>query len=149
MSGRPTRVLVVTDYTDAAPEVLEAMRARAALGPVQFRLLIPNPARAEAHLRHPQRHEKAEAAERVLHACLAAFEAAAGGPVTAAVSIRHDPYDAIEETLLDAPVDEFILAIASSGLSRALHHDLPHRLAHFALPIAVVPSLTAGQPAPY
>jgi hypothetical protein len=51
------------------------------------------------------------------------------------VSIRHDPYDAIEETLLDESIDEFIIAIAPHGLSRQLHLDLPH-----GLPISSCPS---------
>ena len=138
MSGRPTRVLVVTDHTDATPELLEAIRGRAEKGAAQFRILIPNPAHAEAHLRHPEHHEKAEAAERVLHDALPAFEAAAGGRVIGSVSIRHDPYDAVEELLLDEPVDEFLVALAPHGLSGALHLDLPHRLAHFGLPVTTV-----------
>ena len=140
MSDRPTRVLIVTDHTDATPELLAAIRTRAAQGPAQFRVLVPNPAHAEAHLRHPERHEKAEQAERVLHDSVAAFEQAAGSRVIGSVSIRNDPYDAVEETLLDEPIDELIVAIASHGLSRKLHLDLPHRLAHFGLPVTTVTS---------
>lgn len=138
MSDRPARVLVVSDHTEPTPELLEALRARAASSPAQFRILVPNPAHAESHLRHPERHERAEAAEHVLRAALPAFEAAAGGHVIGSVSIRNDPYDAVEETLLDEPVDEFIVALSPHGLSRALHLDLPHRLAHFGLPTVVV-----------
>lgn len=139
MSDRPTRVLVVTDHTEASSELLQAIRTRAAQGPAQFRILIPNPAHAEAHLRHPEHHDKAQQAERVLRASLPAFEVAAGGPVIGSVSIRNDPYDAVEETLLDEPIDEIIVAIAPHGLSRALHLDLTHRLGHFKLPITAVP----------
>jgi hypothetical protein len=59
-------------------------------------------------------------------------------PAIGSVSIRSDPYDAVEETLLDEPIDEFIVALAPHGLSRALHLDLPHRLAHFGLPVTTV-----------
>lgn len=138
MSDRPTRVLVVTDHSDATPELLQALRARAAQGAAQFRVLVPNPARAEAHLRHPERHEKAEAAEKVLHDSLPALREAAGSPVLGSVSIRHDPYDAIEETMRDEPIDEFIIAIAPHGLSKMLHQDLVHRLAGFGLPITSI-----------
>jgi hypothetical protein len=131
-------VLIVTDHTEASPALLEAIRRRAAEGPTQFRVLIPNPAHAEAHLRHPERHEKAEQAERVLHDSLPAFAEAAGGRVIGSVSIRNDPYDAVEETLLDEPVDEFIVALAPHGLGRTLHLDLPHRLTHFGLPVTTV-----------
>lgn len=142
MSDRPARVLVITDHTDATPELLAAIRSRAAQSPAQFRVLVPNPAHAEAHLLHPERHEKAEEAERVLHDSVAAFEEAAGGRVIGSVSIRNDPYDAVEETLLDEPIDELIVAIAPHGLSRKLHLDLPHRLAHFGLPVTTI---TAGE----
>ena len=138
MPDRPARVLVVTDHSDATPELLEAVRARAAQGPAQFHVLVPNPARAEAHLRHLERHEKAEAAEKVLHDALPAFRAAADAPVMGSVSIRHDPFDAIEETMRDEPIDEFIVGIVPHGLSRMLHQDLVHRLEHFGLPVTSV-----------
>lgn len=137
-SERPARVLVITDHSEATPEVLEAVRKRAAQGPAVFKILVPNPARAEAHVRHLERHEKAEAAEQVLHDALPAFRDAAGAPVLGSVSIRHDPFDAIEETLQDEPIDEFIVALVPHGLSRMLHQDLAHRLAHFGLPVTSV-----------
>jgi hypothetical protein len=139
---RPVRVLVVSDKTAATPELLAAMRDRATRGPVQFRLLVPNPAHAEAHLLHPERHDKAAEAERVLRRALPAFEEAAGGHIIGSVSIRHDPYDAIEETMLSEPVDEIILSLAPHEVSRWLHLDLPHRLAHLELPLTTVGTAT-------
>lgn len=138
MTTRPTRVLVVTDHADADLVVLAAIRERAQRPPVQFRVLVPNPARAEVHMLHPERHDLAAAAERVLQACLPSFETAAGGPVVGSVSIRHDPHDAVEAIMEGEPVDEFLVALTSHGLNRALHLDLPHRLAHFGLPVHVV-----------
>jgi hypothetical protein len=140
---RPTRVLVVTDHAQVDAAVLEAVRDRATRRPVQFGVLVPNPTRGEMHLLHPERHEHAEQAERVLRACLPGLEAAAGGPVSGSVSIRNDPYEAVEGVLADEPVDEFLVSLHCSGLTRALHLDLPRRLAHFGLPITVV-----DQPAP-
>jgi hypothetical protein len=139
---RPARVLVVSDKTAATPELLAAVRDRAARGPVQFRLLVPNPAHAEAHLLHPERHDKAAEAERVLRQALPAFEEAAGGHIIGSVSIRHDPYDAIEETMLSEPVDEIILSLAPHEVSRWLHLDLPHRLAHLELPLTTLGAAT-------
>jgi hypothetical protein len=140
---RPARVLVVTDHTAATPELLAAMRDRAAKGEVLFRLLVPNPAHSEMHLRHPERHDKAEQAERVLRQALPAFEGAAGGHVVGSVSIRHDPYDAIEELMFSEPIDEIILSVAPHEVSRWLHLDLPHRLSHLHLPVT-----TVGHPTP-
>jgi hypothetical protein len=143
-TARPTRVLVVTDSTAATPDLLAAIRARAADGPVQFRLLVPNPARAEAHLRHVERHDKAAEAEQELRKSVPALEEAAGAPVIGSVSIRHDPYDAIEELMFSEPVDEVILSVAPHELSRRLHLDLPHRLAHLHLPLTTVGGPRSG-----
>jgi hypothetical protein len=137
-SPRPTRVLVVSDHVETTPEQLQAMRERAAQGPVQFRLLVTNPAHAEAHLLHPERHDKAAEAESFLHAQHDSIEAAAGGRVIGSVSIRNDPYDAVEELLFNEPVDEIMLAVAPHAISRRLHQDLPHRLAHFGIPVVTV-----------
>jgi hypothetical protein len=135
---RPTRVLVVSDHVETTPEQLQAMRERAAQGPVQFRLLVTNPAHAEAHLLHPERHDKAAEAESFLHAQHDSIVAAAGGRVIGSVSIRNDPYDAVEELLFNEPVDEIMLAVAPHAISRRLHQDLPHRLAHFGIPVVTV-----------
>ncbi|MCW2777068.1 MAG: hypothetical protein JWN17_793 [Frankiales bacterium] len=138
MPDRPTRVLVITDHPEPQPALLAAIRERTGRPPVQFRVLVPNPAHAEVHLLHPERRDRADAAERLLRAHLAAFEEAAGGPVGGSVSVRNDPYDGVEAVMAGEPVDEFMVALSASGLSRALHLDLPHRLAHFGLPVHVV-----------
>ena len=62
----------------------------------------------------------------------------AGTRVIGSVSIRHDPMDAVEETLHNEPVDEIIVSVAPHGVARWLHQDLPHRLQHFGLPITSV-----------
>jgi hypothetical protein len=139
-SAQPARVLVVTDRTAATPALLDTIRGRVARGPAEFRVLVPNPARAEWSLAHPDRHAMVDEAERVLALALPLIEAAAGHAVQGVVSIRHDPMDAIEETLHDEPFDEIILAVAPHGVERWLHVDLPHRLAHLGLPVSAVTS---------
>jgi hypothetical protein len=134
----PTRILVVTDRIAATPALLDTIRGRAARGPAEFRVLVPNPARAERHAMHPERRDKVAEAERVLAAALPLVEEAAGHAVEGVVSIRHDPMDAIEETLHDEPCDEIILATAPHGVERWLHVDLPHRVAHLGLPVTTV-----------
>ena len=86
------------------------LRARAARGPIALRVLVPNPAPAEWHPAHPERHAKADGRERVLRESLPELREAAGVPVDGTVSTRHDPLDAIEELLQDEPVDELIVA---------------------------------------
>src|SRR3954447_19568575 len=99
MSLAPTRVLVVTDRIAAAPDLIKEVRAHAANGPLAVRLLVPNPAPAEWHPTHPERHAKATGAELFLREPLPARREPAGTAVDGFVSPRHDPMDAIEEQL--------------------------------------------------
>ena len=135
---RKARVLVVVDRAAATPALLAVIGQRRERGPARFRLVVPNPAAAELHLLHPQRHEKAEEAELELMLILPGIEEVAGGRVLASVSVRHDPMDAIEEILFSEPVDEIILSLPGHDRHRVLHQDLPHRLRHFGLPITVL-----------
>lgn len=134
----PTRVLVVTDRTAATPALLDTIRGRAARGPAVFRVLVPNPAPAEWHAAHPERHDKIADAQRELAVAIPLIEKAAGHAVEGIVSVRHDPMDVIEETLNAEPFDEIILATAPHTAERWLHVDLPHRVAHLGLPVTTV-----------
>jgi len=133
------RILVVSDRVEATPALLDSIRGRAARGPAEFHVLVPNPAPHEWHPTHPERHDKLVEAGKVLAAALPLIEEAAGSPVDGAVSIRHDPMDAIEEAMhAGAGVDEIILFTAPHRLERWLHVDLPHRVAHLGLPVTTV-----------
>jgi hypothetical protein len=136
---RETRVLVLMEHIGASPALLEAIRERAARGPTRFRIVVPNPARAELHLLHPERHDKAVQAEEVLHDAMPAIVEAAGAPVVGSVSVRHDLIDVVEEILFSEPVDEIVLSIVPHGMKAWLHQDLAHRLGHFHLPVTTVP----------
>jgi hypothetical protein len=138
LDERTVRVLVVTDYAEPSAQLLAAIRRRAAAGSVRFRVVVPNPARAELNLLHPDRHEKAHEAEEVLRAALPELESAASGTVIGSVSVLHDPMDAVEHTLLSEPIDEIMLAIAQHALARRIHQDLPHRLSHLGIPVTVI-----------
>jgi hypothetical protein len=144
MDTRTARILVVTDKAEPDPGLVQLMSHRASTGEVQFRVVVPNPARSELHLLHPERHDKAAEAEQVLRKALPELEIAAGAPVIGSVSVRNDPMDAIEEILFSEPIDEIILAITPHGFSARFHQDLPHRLTHFGIPVTVVPRDTAS-----
>src|ERR1700712_5219552 len=137
-SSRSQRVLVVTDAAEPSASLREAIRQRAESGDVQFRLIMLNPARAELHPLHPERHDKAAAAEVTLRSALSQLELAAHAPVIGSVSVRHDPMDAIEEILFAEPVDEIILDVPAHHFSSWLHQDLEHRLAHFHAPVSTI-----------
>ncbi len=136
---RTRRVLVVSDHTSPSDDLIAEMSRRATSQDVQFRLVVLNPARAEVHLLHPERHDKATEAERAMRAMLPELERAAGAPIIGSVSVRHDPMDAIEETMFAEPVDEILLALPEGHLATRLHQDLAHRLAHFGVPVSHVP----------
>jgi hypothetical protein len=139
-SSSTANVLVVAHRTAATPALLEAVRERAARGPARFHLLVPNPFIADWHPIHTDRHEHEhlQQAENVLALALPLFDKAAQGPVDGSVSIRHDPFDAIEDALREGEFDEIILSTLPRHVSRWLHLDLPHRVAHLGLPLTTV-----------
>src|SRR6478609_694706 len=97
--SRTHRVLVVTDTAEPTPSLRDAIRHRAENGDAQFRLVVLNPARAELHPLHPERHDRAAEAEATLRSALPQLELSAHAPVIGSVSVRHDPMDAIEEVI--------------------------------------------------
>jgi len=131
------RILIVAHRTAATPALLAAVRERAARGPARFHLLVPNPVEADWHPTHPQTHVTT-AGEHVLTLALPLIDEASGGHTEGSVSIRHDPMDAIEETLHDGDFDEIILSTLPHSVSRWLHVDLPRRVAHLGLPLTTV-----------
>jgi uncharacterized membrane-anchored protein len=131
------QVLVVAHQTADSPALLDAVRARAAQSPATFHLLVPNPS-AQAELTEHEREQHVAQAEQVLERVLPLFDQAAGTPAEGSVSIRHDPMDAIEETLRDGDFHEVIVSTLPHGISRWLHLDLPSRVAHLGLPVTTI-----------
>src|SRR4051794_7204721 len=139
-ANEPTRLLIVTDRPAVTPALLEAIRDRRDADALDVRILIPNPAPAEWHPTHPERHAKATAAQRVLDGALPRVREAAGVPVDGFVSTRHDPMDGIEELLHDRAVDELITATAPPPVESWLHVALPHRAAPLGGPVPAIES---------
>src|SRR3954468_17792429 len=92
-----TRVLLVTDRIAVSPELVTVLRDHASRGAISLRVLVPNPAPAEWHPTHPERHAKAAPADVVLRESLPELREAAGVPFAGRFPPRHDPLDAIEE----------------------------------------------------
>jgi hypothetical protein len=127
-----TRVLVLIDRAEAGPALLETVRQRAAAGSVEFRVLMPNPAAAEWHPLHPERHAATERIERELLGMLPAIQDAAGGAVRGRVSVRHEPMAAIEELLHEESFDEIVLAVTKHP------ERLARRVVRIGLPVTVI-----------
>ena len=136
-SSTTADVLVVAHKTAATPAFFDAIRERAVRGPVRFHLFVPNPHALgwrPSEMSHPDFTE----GEQVLALALPLIEEAVGAPADGSVSPRHDPMDAIEETLHEEDFDEIILSTLPHAVSRWLHLDLPHRVAHLGLPLTTV-----------
>ncbi len=131
------QILVVAHKTAATPTLLEAIRQRSAQSPARFHLLVPNPAQ-HAEVNDSERQQRHTEGEHVLALALPLIDEAAGGRVEGSVSVRHDPMDAIEETLLGGDFHEIILSTLPRGISRWLHVDLPRRVGHLGLPVTTV-----------
>src|SRR5262249_29609727 len=127
-----------SDRIAVSPDLIAAIRSRAERDEIQVRLLVPNPAPAEWHPGHPDRHVKVEEARHVLRETIPALRDAAGVDVDGFVSTRHDPMDAIDEQSHEERVDELILAVTPHHIDGWLHADLPHRAAHLGLPITCI-----------
>src|SRR5919199_4631809 len=136
-SSSTARVLVVAHKTAATPALLAAVQDRAPRGPAEFRLLVPDPHPAGWPPAPPSDRHPSEG-EQVLALALPLLSEAAGRPVDGTVSRRHDPMDAIEETLHDEDYDEIILSTLPRAVSRWLHIDLPRRVEHLGLPVTTV-----------
>jgi uncharacterized membrane-anchored protein len=136
------QVLVVAHKTAATPALLEAVRERAQRGAASFHLLVPNPA-THAEITDAERHRRHDEGEQVLALALPLIGDAAGQPTEGTVSVRHDPYDAIEEILHDGDFHEIIISTLPRHVSRWLHAHLPSRVERLGLPVTVVTA--AGQ----
>src|SRR4051812_3258740 len=139
------QILVVAHRTAATPALLEAIRERANHGPASFHLLVPNPAE-HAELTDAERQQAHTEGEHVLELALPLIDEAAGTHAEGSVSIRHDPMDAIEETVAAGDFHEIILSTLPHTVSHWLHVDLPHRLEHLGLPVTTVTA--KGRPGP-
>jgi hypothetical protein len=93
-------------------------RARAAAGPARFQLPVPNLAE-HAELTDAEREHRHLDCERMVALALPLVEEAAGRPAGTLVSYRHDPIDAIEETLYDGDFHENILSTLPHSVSRS------------------------------
>jgi uncharacterized membrane-anchored protein len=129
-----SRVLVVTNKTDATPAVVEAVRERAIAGPASFFVLVPNP----AHVAFDRVSEDTDLGERVLNRALPMLEEPAGSEVSGRVARSPNAYDDIVEELSRRSYDEIILETFPSHVSHWLHVDLSDRVAELGYPLKTV-----------
>ena len=107
-------VLVVANQTADSPELIQALRERAAEGGAEFTLLLP---------RLPGKRE--EAAARLEEIVAAWHEA---GLEASGELGDNDPVAAVKEAWDPARFDEVIISTLATGASKWLQIDLPHQV---------------------
>jgi hypothetical protein len=143
MESSATRVLVVANQTAATPDLVEAVRERAARGPTTFTLVVPKFAHGLQKVVDPEDASSAEA-EAVIADSLPALSDAAGSKVVGIVGAPA-PITAIEDAINELGFDEIIISTLPHRFSRWLRLDLPSKASGLGLPITVV---TAKERAP-
>jgi hypothetical protein len=123
----PIRVLVVAYRTAATPRLLDAVGARAQLGPCSFTLLLPR----------PYWDPDTEEAALTFELAVPLLEDAAGGHVEGIVG-DSDPFLAVKQALERERFDEVIVSTLPEHVSHWLRRDLPHRIKELGVPVTVV-----------
>jgi hypothetical protein len=130
------RVLVVANKTAATPALLDAVRERAAKGPCEFSLLVPNTTHGLHKVVDPEDQSQNEA-ETVIELALPLLEEAAGGPVDAMIGVP-EPLAAIQDAVNLHGFDELIISTLPTRVSKWLKLDLPSKAAGLGIPVTTV-----------
>jgi hypothetical protein len=136
MESSAARILVVANKTAATPSLLEAVRERAARGPCEFTLLVPNTTHGLHKVVDPEDQSQSEA-EAVIELALPLLEDAAGGSVDAMIGVP-EPLAAIQDAVHLHGFDELIISTLPTRVSKWLKLDLPHKAAGLGLPVTTV-----------
>jgi hypothetical protein len=132
----PARVLVVANKTAATPALLDAVRERAAKGPCEFTLLVPNAPHGLHKVVDPEDQPQSEA-EATIELALPLLEEAAGGHVDSMIGVP-EPLAAIQDAVNLHGFDEIIISTLPTRVSKWLKLDLPHKAAGLGLPVTTV-----------
>jgi hypothetical protein len=134
--SEPANVLIVAHQTAATPQLLEAVRDRAARGPARFHLIVPRQPHGMHKLVDP--HEAGEVeARQVLDAALPELSKAAGHEVTGSIG-DPEPLMAIQDAVNLGSYDEIIISTLPLGISRWLKLDLVSKARAIGLPVTHV-----------
>jgi len=131
-----TRVLVVANKTAATPQLLACVRERAAKGPCEFTLLVPNTTHGLHKVVDPEDQSQGEA-EAVIELAVPLLEEAAGGEVDAMIGVP-EPLAAIQDAVNLHGFDELIISTLPTRVSKWLKLDLPSKAAGLGLPVTTV-----------
>jgi hypothetical protein len=130
------RVLVVANKTAATPALQDAVRERAAKGPCEFTLLVPNTTHGLHKVVDPEDQSQTEA-EATLELALPLLEDAAGSHVDGMIGVP-EPLAAVQDAVNLHGFDEIIISTLPTRVSKWLRLDLPHKVAGLGLPVTTV-----------
>lgn len=147
MADSTQKILVVTNRTADSPELIAALRERAADAPTSFTLLVP----AVPHGLAWAADMKAGWAEAVVRAeCAAGRIRGTGLELEETIVGDPDPYAAVGDALHAREFDEIVVSVLPRVISRWLALGLPARLRRCVdLPVTQVnaSALPLDQPA--
>jgi GABA permease len=138
--SEPTRLLVVANRTADSEELLAAITARCAEGPVAVTLLVP----ATWEVGDP--HGGRESAQRHMRAAIARLRAA--GVAVEGILGDPDPAVAVEQAWHPGDFDAVLVSTLPSRVSKWLRLDLPKRVERLTgVPVQHVVASGPGQAA--
>ena len=135
-------VLVVTDHPVVTPALVAAINERAANDPIHVHLVVTNPAQHEVS----ERRTEAHLTEAAVQGAVARLRDQTSADIIGSVSIRHDPMDAVEESMQRESVDEILVSVEHHRVAHALHQDLEDRLAHRGIPVTSIGTAPSERP---
>ena len=146
MTPTKQKILVVANRTADSPELIEALRRRAAEQPTSFTLLVP----AVPHGLAWAADMKAGWSEAALRADRAGSRIRRSGLELEEVIVGDpDPYAAVGDVLHTREFDEVVVSTLPRTISRWLAVRLPARLRRtLDLPVTEVNAQPAAQPLP-
>jgi hypothetical protein len=118
-------VLVVANRTAESPELLEALKQRAAQGDVVFTLLVPSTPHGVAWA--ADMHSGGSEAEQQMESAVERMRSE-GLQVTAGKVGDPDPVAAVQDEVNFTSYDEIVVSTLPGGISKWLKLDLPHRV---------------------
>ena len=120
-------ILVVANRTAATPRLLDEVDRRAAAGPCEFVLLIPDAADRKA-------------ADWTMETALRLMRKSARGEVDGISAVAEDPFESVRAAVAADSFDEIIVSTLPRKISKWLRRDLIRRVEGLGVPVtAIVP----------
>ena len=125
MDSTVKQVLVVANRTAATERLLRHIDGRAAMGPCEFTLLVPDATDKQAG--NWTLEEALPLIRKAARPC--PVRGLVGGP---------DPFESVQDALRDGSYDEIIVSTLPKGVSKWLRRDLVRQIKSLGLPVKTI-----------